>query len=321
MDILLIGGNGFGKVHAETYKRLGYDFSVYDRNESILREYKDKYGVKRTYSDLNEAINSTEDIVDIVLPHTMHHEFAIKAMKLKKNVLLEKPISVSLEEANDMIEVSRKYGVKFMVAEQFYFDTSLNETLRAIQEGVIGKAHTIIVRSQQLFDNHGWRDDEGQMGGGALIDGGIHFLELLLDIGGGYGEIKSYTYRGSDIIGGEDSTIALFQFEKDCYGMFYYSWSYDFAPSLPSYEVIGTKGSIVEQKINGKEPEFTDIRTRKVLNPPLINGIPLKTRIDDVYEKEIGSFLDSVQNDLPVPYPNQNALRNLKAILEIYGRN
>jgi len=52
MNILLLGGNGFGFVHAESYRKLGYDFSVFSRNEEVLKIYRDEFHVKNTYNDL-----------------------------------------------------------------------------------------------------------------------------------------------------------------------------------------------------------------------------------------------------------------------------
>ena len=121
MKVTLIGGNGFGKLHGESYKQLGIEFSVYDRNPEVLEYYKKNYGVRNVFENIDDAIHSDSDVIDIVLPHKMHREISTRAMELGKHVIMEKPIATTFEEATEIIEASVKNHVKFMVAEQYNF--------------------------------------------------------------------------------------------------------------------------------------------------------------------------------------------------------
>ncbi len=310
MKILLLGGNGFGNVHARSLAKLGYRFSVFSRKDEVLKKYREEFGVSETYSDLNEAMLSDCDVVDIVMPHHMHCEIAVRAMEMGKHVIIEKPISTTLQEADKMINASMKNRVKFMVAEQYYFDRSLQKAIKYVEEGKIGKVHTIIVRNQRYFDYGGWRKSEKEMGGGALIDGGIHFMEAFLDIGGDYDDIKSFNYRGGNVIGGEDTTMAMFSFKSGARGLFFYSWAYRHSPKLPAYEIVGTDGSIVESTVKG------NINTS--FGRPVLNGSIQDVEEKDVIDMEISGFLRAVEDDREVPYPLANARRNLSAVLKIY---
>ena len=315
MDILLLGGNRFGFTHAESYRRLGYDFSVFSRNEEVLKRYRDEFNVKRTYSDLNEAMNSSDNIIDMVMPHYMHRDLAVRAMNQGKNVLIEKPVAVSLEEAREMINISKKNNVKFMVAEQYHFDSSLLHAIEYVKEGKIGKVHTIIVRSQWNMKEDGWRTNEKLMGGGALIDGGIHFVEALLNLGGDYEEIESRVYKGNSSIEGEDNSISMIKFKSGATGLLYYSWNYESPPNVPEYEVIGTGGSIYENRVNDDHnPEHP----RTAFGMPVLNGKVQDIKEVDVFDAEISGFLSAVERNEDVPYSPELAYRNLKAVLEIY---
>ena len=313
MEILLLGGNGFGFVHAESYRRLGYDFSVFSRNEEVLKRYRDEFHVRKTYNDLNDAMNSSHDVVDMVMPHYMHRDLAVKAMMKGKNVLIEKPIASTLEEAREMIKTSTENNVKFMVAEQYHFDSSLNHTIEYEKKGMIGKVHTIIVRSQNQFNNLGWRTNEKMMGGGALIDGGIHFIEALLDLGGEYKELISSVYKGKSSIEGEDNTASLIKFKSGVTGIFYYSWNYISSPNVPSFEVIGTEGSIYE--FRGKR---SSDQPRTAFGLPILNGEIQKIKEVDVFDAEISGFLRAVERNEEVPYSPELAYRNLSTVLEMY---
>ncbi|WP_297027039.1 Gfo/Idh/MocA family protein [Thermoplasma sp.] len=317
MNILLIGGNGFGRVHAETYRRLGLDFSVYDRNPQVLEEYRKNYVVRSAYSDLSEALSGDSDVVDIVLPHNLHFDVAMKAIDRNKHVMIEKPVTGRIDEAIKLVNQARRRHLKFMVAEQFYFDPSFRKALEIVQSGRIGEVRTVIVRDQQRYDAPGWRSRKEEMMGGSLIDGGVHFLEIFLDFGGRWKYVDAHNYRGGTSIEGEDNTAAIFTFENDAHGIFYYSWSYKDPPKVPAFEVIGTEGSVYEMKETSlMKPDSV----RTVLNQPVLNGTIVNVEWRDVYESEIGGFIDSIERDTEVPYPPENAIRNLEAVLKMYGR-
>ena len=321
MRILLLGGNGFGKVHARSYKSLGLDFSVFARNEDVLKEYRENYHVTETFNNIDEAIKSDYDVVDIVLPHTLHFNYAKRAMEMGKHVLIEKPIASTLEESRKLISISRENKIKFMVAEQYYFDASLQQAMELAVPNNIGKVHTIIVRDQRNFTNKGWRTSEASMGGGALIDGGVHYIEAILDLGGPYEDVKALSYRGGKAIEGEDSTMALFRFKKGAKGLFYYTWAYRNAPQLPAYEIIGSEGSIYEDVVSRPLMDFkTQKAPRHVFGYPVLNGEVSKVKVLDVFDREISEFLKAVERDTKVPYDPENALRNLEAVMKIYGK-
>ncbi len=314
MKVLLLGGNGFGFEHADSYKRLGVEFSVFSRNKDVLSKYNDNYGVKKTFTDISEAINSDYDMVDIVLPHTIHREYAEKAMKRGKHVLVEKPIADSLEDAKAMISSAEKNRVKFMVAEQYFFDASARYALDAIKSGKLGKILTVIVRSQQLFKKQGWRTTEKLMGGGGLIDGGIHYMQTFLDFGGPFSNLDAIVNKGKSSIEGEDNSVALFHFKSGAAGIFYYSWAYANPPSLPAYEVVGTEGTIYESNLNRNREKRTSY------GKPVLNGKVQDIEEIDVIDGEISGFMNAVEKDMDVPYSPSLALRNLEAVIDIYKK-
>ncbi len=321
MRILLLGGNGFGKVHARSYKNLGHDFSVFTRNEEVLNEYRNNYHLKETFNDIDEAMNSEYDVVDIVLPHTLHFKYAKKAMEMGRHVLIEKPIASTLEESRKLISLSTEKKVKFMVAEQYFFDASLQLAIKLATPNNIGKVHTIIVRDQRNFTGAGWRTNEAAMGGGALIDGGIHYIEAMLDLGGPYDDVKAYSYRGGKVIEGEDNSMALFSFKNGTHGLFYYTWAYRNAPQLPAYEIIGSEGSIYEDVASRPLLDFkTQKSPRYAFGYPVLNGEVSKIKMVDVFDREISEFIKAIERDTKVPYRPESALRNLEAVMEIYGR-
>jgi predicted dehydrogenase len=310
MEVLVLGCRGWGKVHLEALQKLDLEVSAFARTDGAIEECSKHARLKKSFTDVNEAIDSSADVIDIVLPHNMHKDIAIKALEKGKHVLVEKPIATTVQDAWEMVNTARKMKRKFMVTEQFFFDPSVKVARELIEEGKIGKVHTIIVRSQSKWKGGGWRASMKEMGGGNLIDGGIHFMDTFLNIGGEYDQVKSFTYRTGDIIEGEDETMALFRFKVGAYGMFYYSWNYPNPPLLPRFEIVGDLGSIVEN---------AEVKLKKPYGPLIVNGRPWHIEDVDVYYELLKGFIKSIEEDSEVPFPPELAVRDLEGVMAIYS--
>lgn len=114
-------GTGFGKVHADIYRNLkGVEIAgIFGRTPETLNQLKEKLNVRVT-TDANELINDPSiDFIDVCLPTTVHKEYVIQALKQKKHVFCETPISYSLEEAEEMRRHARESGKELLV-DLFY---------------------------------------------------------------------------------------------------------------------------------------------------------------------------------------------------------
>ncbi len=320
MKVLLIGANGFGRLHLDSLSRMDVDIEVFARNADALKEIAGNYSISRIYDDLPTALTSDADVVDIVLPHNMHREIAVECMRRKKHVLIEKPIATEITDAVQMINAGKHEKVKFMVAEQYYFDTSANWVVEAIRSGKIGSVLSVLVRNQRLFSGTGWRVRKETMGGGALVDGGVHFIDTFLNFGGEYSSVKAVSSKGIAPIEETDTTMSIFSFRSGAIGFLYYSWSYPYAPQVPAFEVVGTEGTIVEDVNTRPTVDFKFMKGKRyAFGLPVLNGKPVDIDIADAFDTEISGFLKSVREDTPVPMDPSVALRDLAAVKDIYA--
>lgn len=315
MKILVVGANNFGQMHLSGIKNM--DISIVERKPEVIKRTKERYKIENVYSSYNDAIKDNFDIVDLVVPHYLHREMAIAAMEHGSNVLVEKPIATTIADGEAMIKASIDCKVKFMVTDQYYFDPSIRSAVNLIKENRIGKINTIIVRDQRFFEHEGWRVNKDKMGGGALIDGGIHFIDTLLNFGGGYENIYGKSAHAGSILEGEDNTAVLFNFKSGSTGLFFYSWAYRKPPQLPAFEIIGDTGSIYED-VNSRTSWDAENPVRTVFGDIILNGENVHVKKYDVYSAEIMEFVESVRNNTEVPFPPELALRDLKAVLDIY---
>jgi predicted dehydrogenase len=124
------------------------------------------------------ADNKDIDIVYVVLPNGMHHEFVIRAAKAGKHVICEKPLANSVKECQEMIDACKKANVKFSVGYRLHFEPFTQEAMRVGQQKVFGKVK--FVESSMGFkigDPNQWRLKKSLAGGGAMMDVGVYAIQ------------------------------------------------------------------------------------------------------------------------------------------------
>ena len=146
-------------------------------------KFKAKYNLPETsiynYETFDRiADNKSIDIVYVVLPNSMHHEYVIRAAKAGKHVITEKPMAVSVKECQAMIDACKKAGVKLSVGYRLHFEPFTQEAMRIGQQKVFGKVK--LVESSDGFkigDPTQWRLKKSLAGGGAMMDVGVYAIQ------------------------------------------------------------------------------------------------------------------------------------------------
>ncbi len=318
MKVVIVGCKGFGREHAKIYDRLGIDFSIVERDKEAIKFCTSNFRVSKVYGSFEESLQDSAEIFDIIVPNGLHKEFSTAAMRMGKHVLLEKPISVDVDSGIDIVRSSEENKVKFMVAEQYYFDPSVNEAIKRIKNGEIGQVHTIIVRHQAFMTAKGWKSEKSLMGRGVLIDEGTHFIDTFLNFGGDYNSLRSFVHSTGQA-NGEDTIESIFTFQNNAHGIFFYSWHYPFQPLIPDFEILGSDGSIYEDvKTKPMEEEWSERKRKTGYGDLIVNGKHVEIETCDIVEREISGFIDSIENRTEVPYPPEMALRDLITIDRIY---
>ncbi|GGP20013.1 oxidoreductase [Thermocladium modestius] len=311
MKVAVVGCRGFGRVHLEALRSMGsVDIYVFSRDRAAAEACANEWGASGFFTSYDDVLRSSVDVVDLVVDHASHLEMSVKAFKAGKHVLLEKPIARTLEEGLAIIKAAEESGVKFMVAENHFFDPAARKAAELSKDlGV----HTIIARGLSFHAPTGWRAKLDEMGGGSLIDGGIHLMDTFLNIGGDYEAVCGSSRRAMPQMEGESASMALFKFKSGAVGAFMYGWAFPNSPRVPLFEVYGVGGSIVEDpasRVRGRN--YGDI---------LFNGERIELPKVNTVQLEIEGFLRSIREGTEVPMPPQLALRDLRAVLDIYTSN
>jgi predicted dehydrogenase len=150
--------------------------AVHDIDEQRLEDAKSK-GLK-TYENRSEFLADEEiNFVLIATPNHIHKDYAIEALRAGKHVICEKPVTLSVKELDEIIEVSKETGNIFTVHHNRRWDTDYRVLREAVEDNMIGNVYTI---ESHVFGNngqiYGWRT-RPEYGGGMVLDWGVHLLD------------------------------------------------------------------------------------------------------------------------------------------------
>ena len=155
-----------------------------DINVERAQVFAERHRISRVFTDYNELLEKAQaDAVYLAVPHHLHYEMILRAVKANKPVIVEKPVTRTLEEGKKLVEAigNTKVGVNY----QYRYDSGCYALAQAVQSGALGKIHSIRInipwhRRQSYFDGAAWHKTITHSGGGTLITQGSHFLDVAL---------------------------------------------------------------------------------------------------------------------------------------------
>ncbi|MDO4857166.1 MAG: Gfo/Idh/MocA family oxidoreductase [Thermoguttaceae bacterium] len=246
----IIGCGMISNFHAKAIEslenaRLVACFDVYAPAAQKLAE---KTGCK-AYTNLDEMLADPEvEIVTIGTPSGAHLEPALAAAKAKKHVIVEKPLEITLERCDQIINTCKENGVKLATVFHSRFHDSSITLKNAIDSGRFGKltvgdTYVKWFRTQQYYDSGAWRGTWALDGGGALMNQAIHSVDLLTWLMGPVTEIRAMVdCLDHERIEVEDTAVASLRFANGALGVIEASTAI-FPGYLKKIEIHGSKGS------------------------------------------------------------------------------
>lgn len=206
------------------------------------------------------------DIVTIGTPSGTHAELGIEAARAGKHVITEKPIDVTLEKADRLINECQKAGVKLSVVSQFRFQDAIQQALKAVKAGRFGiltnaSAYTRWFRSQNYYDSESWRGTKALDGGGCLMNQGIHALDQVILLAGPIKSVRAMTATLAHTIEVEDVAVAAIKFMNGAVGHFVGSTA-AYPGQANRVEIHGYKGTACVDlggKVSNTGDSFADL--------------------------------------------------------------
>lgn len=272
--------------------------AVMDVNPEIAKEVGEKYGASAVCTSVEELLQQDIDAVYIATPVFLHKEQAVAAMRAKKHVLVEKPVGVNLMEVEELQRVAREEQVKLGVGMLMRFHSQHQKMRRLIADGKLGDI--VSMRAQWAFwypDMEGnWRQNKKLAGGGALMDVGVHCIDLLLYISGlkadcvtAFCDTQTFKYNVDDNVG------LLLRMNQSAHAYVDVNFNIPHQAARTKVEIYGTRGSLIAEgtfqadgmvKVTLQDEEGLGFKTY-LLDPPEGN----------LYAKEIESFSRTIVSD------------------------
>ena len=311
----LIGGGGIADAHIRGYRAYADVIKV-----TAVADVMDQTARRRAaeldavaYLDFRQMILEADlDAVDICLPHYLHAEAIIAAAEAGKHILCEKPLCLTVQEADRVRLAIEAAGVTLMCAHNQLFLPPVAKAKELLDQGVLGTVYEVHTTDSFYNDfdpqNMGWRAAAATSGGGELIDTGYHPTYLMLHLAGGSPvEATALLSRHRlRFMEGEDSAQVLVRFDNGVVGHLVTSWAYDPPPGTEKLSVVGERGSLLS---DGRSLVVT------------LRGSGSQTyAFEDVdtYVSEIGHFAECLSSGTRPLHTEKEGIEVLGLILAAY---
>ena len=244
-------GLGIGMAHAEgaALSENADLVAVCDLDRARLDKLHTIYPETTLYEDFEELLRDDRvDIISICLPSAMHADFAVRAMRAGKHVLVEKPLDITPERAALIEQARIETGMTCGVVHQNRFNFNMTAIKKAVDEGRLGRIllGTFAVkwyRDQKYYDRGGWRGTWEMDGGGSLMNQAVHTVDLMQWLMGDVESVRSTMNIYNHDIRTEDMTASLVTFKSGATATFV-STTCAYPGISTEVDLYGTGGSI-----------------------------------------------------------------------------
>lgn len=182
------------------------------------------------------------DVALVATPPASHLELTLQALRSGKHVIVEKPAFVSLAEFDLAQAAAADTGRRVFVAENYCYKPLARVLREILASGVLGETRFIQINALKHQKSGGWRSDSTQAGGGALLEGGIHWIDLLANLGPAVRSVRGFRAGPGGL---ERSMLVVAEYESGAVGTLSHSWE---VPSplggLRLSRIYGTAGSL-----------------------------------------------------------------------------
>lgn len=303
IGVAVLGYGFMGTTHLRAWKMLD-DCSVlylWGRDKARLEEVATIHGVKPVLNYREILDDERVDVVDVCTPTFTHHRLVLDALEVGKHVLVEKPLALTLNDADEMIRAARKAGRKLMVAHVLRFFPDYMKVKELVDQGALG----------EIVSARAWRGGpapewspwflENQNSGGVAVDLAIHDVDFLIWVNGGvptrvFAKIRNLTHIGRNV---HDFALINLTFPSGAVAVVEASWAMPRTfPFTMKLELDGTKGVI---QLDNQSPTPMKMWTAARVESFSPEVLPWKPGVHpfplDPFYREVKHFVDCIRED------------------------
>ncbi|MCB9155685.1 MAG: Gfo/Idh/MocA family oxidoreductase [Caldilineaceae bacterium] len=321
----LIGCGRVAPRHAQSIQQMHSATlaAVADIKINRAQNFAAEYGAE-PYADYRALLERPDiDAVSICVPSGLHAAVALDALDAGKHVLVEKPIALTLADADRMIARAREKGLKLAVVLQNRYNSPMQTLRQLIDEGGLGRLH-LGAACVRWYRPQSYYEDEWHgtwaMDGGALMNQSIHHIDALQWFMGPVQSVSAYTATLAHEMEAEDVGVVALRFANGALGTIEGStltWPQNLEGSVAlfgqhgSVKIGGTAlNRIVLWKVDGQLEQEAEILTAQRVDPPSVYGYSHKAVIED--------FVHALLDEQPLGTPGEEARKSVALVLAIY---
>ena len=291
--ICVVGAGSWGRNHIRTLQKIGSLGGVVDTNSSMLGGVKKEFPSCLTFSSLEDSFKIYFDAYIVATPPKSHFYIAKRIIEKKRHLLVEKPITLDLNEAKELNNLAKKNNVSLMVGHLLLFHPAFIKIKNIVDEGKIGDIQYIYSNRLNLGS---FRNDENVLWSFAPHDISLfnYFFESL--------PLTVFS-NGVDILqkGVHDTSITSFKYNRNRMGHIFVSWLHPFKEHR--FVLIGSKGML----------HFEDARKNKKL---MFYKKSVDLKGDVPKSKTDGEIEVSFSNELPLESELKYFISNMEGKIE-----
>jgi UDP-N-acetyl-2-amino-2-deoxyglucuronate dehydrogenase len=328
INFALLGCGRIAKRHAEllgTGQVAGARLAaVCDVRFDRAQEFGARFGVP-AFDSMAEMLRAPGiDVVSILTPSGMHAEHAVTVARSRRHVVVEKPMALTLVDAEAMIDACDAASVRLFVVKQNRFNVPVVKAREALDSGrfgrlVLGTVRVRWCRDQSYYDHDSWRGTWAQ-DGGVLANQASHHVDMLTWFMGGVKSVQALGITALAKIEAEDTAVATLRFENGALGVIEATSAVRPKDMEGSLSVLGSGGSVeiagfAVNKIRTwqfvePQPSDVDVMEKYSVNPPNVYGFGHQAYYEHV--------VDCLANDLPALVDGHQGRQSLELIMALY---
>ncbi|MBI4408944.1 MAG: Gfo/Idh/MocA family oxidoreductase, partial [Gemmatimonadetes bacterium] len=245
LRIAFLGCGSATAMHGRTLRRFrGEAECAYaSRHAARAEEYARRFG-GTSFASYDAALEDARtDAVLVATPPMLHLELTLRALEAGKHVIVEKPPFVRAADFDRVAASAARVGRQVLVAENYFYKPLTAELRAIVESGVLGRVLFVQLNAIKRQPADGWRADPALAGGGALFEGGIHWLNFAGSLG--------LTVRSAQALfpghaaGPERSSLVALRYEEGAVGALLYSWeTHSPLRGLRLSRIFGTRGNV-----------------------------------------------------------------------------
>lgn len=334
MKIGLVGAGVIAKLHAQAIAELpdAECIAVVDTNGERAEALAQEIGA-RGYDDITHFLKDAPvDIVSICTPSGLHRDVAIAAAQAGRHVLVEKPLEVTVDRAQEIAKTCREEGVFLGGVFQTRFHPAARRLREAVETNAFGRISLVSAevkwfRTQEYYDDSGWRGTWALDGGGALMNQSIHVVDMLRWFFGYPTEIHAVAgLRTHDRLEVEDTIAATLRFPSGVIGTIQATTG-AWPGSFKTIEVCGEYGHVRLEENRFTRWEFApDSPISAILpsdHPPASESdesdVESPTEIGSTaHRRQYQDFIDTIRGSATSEVTAEDAIEAVRFVEDIY---